>query len=83
MKLKIKKTVSKKSKPLEYELFVRIKCPKCSKGDGEWAGGKEKDKRIFIEIPYRKRPNTIRCFLCDTVLDISKLKEQGVEIRRR
>lgn len=62
--------------PLEYERFIKIKCPYCSKG-------KQLEKQIFIAMPENKLPDTIRCCVCDKVLVTKNLFETGKEIKRR
>lgn len=73
LRLKIEK---KKNKPIEYELWVKIKCPVCSKG-------LKIKNHLYISMPWRDLPNEIRCYKCNESIDISDIKENGIEITRR
>ena len=66
----------KAQKPLEYERFIKVKCPYCSKGT-------DRKKQVFIEMPSEKMPNTIRCYVCDNVINTKDIFETGIEIKRR
>lgn len=72
----VKRKVVKNQSPLEYERFVKIKCPYCSKG-------RPADKQIFIELAEAGLPDTARCCVCDSVLYTKDLLKNGVEIKRR
>lgn len=71
--LKKKSNVYIHNKPIEYEKFIKIKCPICSKGS----------KTIFIDMPSEKLPNTIHCFVCNTIFSIKDIFKIGKEIRRK
>lgn len=71
-----KKCTASNVVPLEYEMFVKIKCPYCSKG-------KPANKQVFIAMPSYKLPDTARCCVCDKVLHTKDLFETGTEIKRR
>lgn len=65
-------------KKLEYEVHIKIVCPFCiAKELGK------KAKRVLISLEARGLPKSIRCFNCDKVIDISKIKTEGVEVQAR
>jgi hypothetical protein len=70
--MSIKKIISKKIKPIRYEVWIRIACPDTDCGG--WTG-----------MTLRDRPETIRCVICDLVIPIGTLDEDGkaFEYRRR
>lgn len=75
-KVKSNIVVKKLSKLLEYERFIKVKCPYCSKGT-------DRKKQIFIEMPSEKMPDTIRCYVCNGVIDTKDIFKTGIEIKRR
>ena len=75
-KIKSKVVIKKLSKPLEYEKFIKIKCPYCSKGS-------DRKKHIYIDVPVEKLPDTLSCFVCDNALPIKDILKTGIEIRRK
>lgn len=66
------RAATKSTKPIKYELWIRILCP-----DAECKG--------WTGMTLRDRPETIRCVLCDCVIRIGELDEDGkaFEYRRR
>jgi hypothetical protein len=60
----------KQSKPIEYSLYVKVKCPACDADD----------KEIFITLPAQGLPKNIRCFNCNGVIDIQDLYTKGKEL---
>ena len=65
LKKKSKTATEKKivQPPLEYERFIKIKCPYCSKGN-------DRKKHIYIDMPSEKLPDTARCPLFNNFLYI-------------
>lgn len=61
---------TKSTKPIKYEVFLRIQCP-----DTECKG--------WTGMTLRDRPDVIRCVLCDAVIKVGRLDEDGFEYRRR
>ena len=62
--------------PLEYERFIKIKCPYCSKGN-------DRKKHIYIDMPSEKLPDTARCPVCNSVLYLNEIYTKGHELKRR
>lgn len=62
--------------PLEYERFIKIKCPYCSKGT-------DRKKHIYIDMPSEKLPDTARCPVCNSVLYLKDIYTKGHELKRR
>lgn len=71
-----KETRKRKSEPIEYEKFIKVKCPHCS-------SGVKRKNHIYLDLPWHDLPDTLLCYACGEVIDISKLKTEGVEITRR
>lgn len=76
LKKKLRVLNQKKKKPLEYERFIKVKCPYCSKGY-------DIKKHIYIALPAYDIPDTIRCPKCDSVIYTKNILDEGLEIKRR
>jgi len=64
--------LTKATKPIRYELWVRFQCP-------------DSDCKGWTGMTLRDRPDVIRCCICDAVIKIGELDEDGkaFEYRRR
>lgn len=64
-------SVKKVTKPLEFEVFVKVYCPHCA--------ASEKGKEIGIMLPARGLPDSIQCFNCSKAINTKDVLTKGKE----
>lgn len=60
-------------KPIEYEIWIKVSCPRCYMNNN-------KKKHLFVTLPARGLPDKVKCFDCDYRIPTKDLFKKGKEI---